>query len=251
MIIDRPHDADMSALRQLWKQAFGDTEGFLDGFFRTGFTSQRCRCLTVEEQLAAALYWFDCNYQNKKFAYLYAVATDEAYRGKGLCRALLENTHRHLQTAGYSGCVLVPGNQQLFNMYEKMGYIAFCPMEQKTVVSGNTAVNIQPVTPNTYMTLRSQRLPAGSILQEEPAFLFASTFCEFYAGEDILLCCAKENSTLYFQEYLGDPALLGSVVNTLGYQNAVVNLPGGDKPFAMYRPLEEIQAPVYFGMPLN
>lgn len=251
MIIDRPHATDVPALRQLWKQAFGDTDGFLDGFFRTGFAFQRCRCLTVDDQLAAALYWFDCDYQGKNFAYLYAVATDETCRGKGLCRALLEDTHRHLYLMGYSGCVLVPGSKELFAMYEKMGYLAFYPIEQKTIPAGDTTINMQPVTPDTYMNLRSQRLPAGSILQEEPAFLFASTFCEFYAGEDVLLCCAKENDILYFQEYLGDPALLGSVVNTLGCQKAFVNLPGGDIPFAMYYPLEEIKAPVYFGIPLN
>ena len=132
-----------------------------------------------------------------------------------------------------------------------MGYLAFCPMEQKSISSGKTAVNIQPVTPETYMTLRNKKLPVGSILQEKPAFSFAGTFCEFYAGEEILLCCAKEKDTLYFQEYLGEAALLDSVVNTLGCHKAVVNLPGVDKPYAMYYPLEEITAPVYFGIPLN
>ena len=42
MRIDHPTDAEISGLRQLWKEAFGDTDGFLDAFFSTGFSPERC-----------------------------------------------------------------------------------------------------------------------------------------------------------------------------------------------------------------
>ena len=122
MNIDQPQTRDLPGLRQLWQEAFGDGDAFLDAFFQTGFAPSRCRCLYFSGDLAAALYWFDCTWENKKVAYLYAVATKKAYRGRGLCTALMEDTHRHLQDLGYHGAALVPGNEKLFTLYEKMGY---------------------------------------------------------------------------------------------------------------------------------
>ena len=81
MIIDYPAENAIPQLRGLWKEAFGDEDAFLDAFFATGFSPDRCRCVTVDGQLAAALYWFDCSWEEKPLAYLYAVATGKAYRG--------------------------------------------------------------------------------------------------------------------------------------------------------------------------
>ena len=102
MTIKQPAVDHIPALRLLWKEAFGDSDAFLDGFFRTGFDAARCRCT---EDVAAALYWFDCTWKGKKLAYVYAVATAEASRCRGLCRMLMEDTHRHLETLGYAGAI--------------------------------------------------------------------------------------------------------------------------------------------------
>lgn len=251
MIIDRPHSADISALGQLWQQGFGDTDVFLDGFFRTGFSPNRCRCIKQGGQLAAALYWFDCRWEGKKLAYLYAIATDEHFRGQGLCRALMEDTHRHLQSLGYTGAVLVPGNKGLFALYEKLEYTPFCPMQTATVEAGSTPVEIQSIDADTYWQLRKKQLPADAVIQDIEALVFAATFCEFYAGKNTLMCLSRENSILYFQEYLGDPSLLPGIVKALDGQKGVAYLPGGN-PVAMYHSLtHNKEMPAYFGIPLN
>lgn len=252
MTIDAPRAGDIPGLRQLWKQAFGDTDGFLDGFFATGFSRWRCRCLHTDGQLAAALYWFDCTWQNKTIAYVYAVATVEAFRGKGLCRALMEDTHKHLQRLGYAGAVLVPGNKGLFSLYEKMGYRAFCPMETVTAEPGNTPAPIQPITPAGYAAARPAFLPAESVLHGGAALDFYATYGQFYQTQGAVFCAAREANTLYFQEYLGDPALLPGILAALRAERGILPLPGGDSPFAMYLPLDSTpQMPAYFGIPLN
>ena len=251
MIIDRPHAADISALRQLWQQAFGDTDAFLDGFFHTGYSPDRCRCIKQDGQLAAALYWFDCRWEGKKLAYLYAVATDEHFRGQGLCRALMEDTHHHLKMLGYAGAVLVPGNKGLFALYEKLGYTPFCPAQTTTVEAGSAPAEIQPIDANTYWLLRKRYLPADAIMQDMEALIFAATFCEFYTGENTLMCLSREDNTLYFQEYLGSSSLLPGIVKALGGQKGVVCLPGGS-PIAMYHSLtHNNEMPAYLGIPLN
>ena len=43
MKIDHPVPEQYQQLVQLWKEAFGDTEEFIDGFFCTAFSPARCR----------------------------------------------------------------------------------------------------------------------------------------------------------------------------------------------------------------
>lgn len=251
MIINAPHTTDIPALGQLWQQAFGDTDAFLDSFFQTGFSPARSRCIKQNGQLAAALYWFDCQWEGKKLAYLYAVATEQAFQGKGLCRALTEDTHRHLNDLGYAGAVLVPGNKGLFSLYEKLGYTPFCPMQTVTVTAMDKPADLRPISADTYRLLREHLLPASSVAQEKEALAFAATFCEFYSGENMLMCLSREDDTLYFQEYLGNPKYLGNIIKTLRAKKGIVPLPGGS-PVAMYHSLTpNKETPAYFGIALN
>ena len=81
-------------------QKWVDEDAFLDTFFSVAFSPDRCRCILDHENLQAVLYWFDATCENQKFAYLYAVATDPASRGRGLCRMLMEDTRRYTDLRG-------------------------------------------------------------------------------------------------------------------------------------------------------
>lgn len=250
MIIDAPQPRDIPQLRRLWTEAFGDPASFLDGFFATGFSPDRCRCLYSPEEPAAALYWFDCFFQDRRYAYIYAVATLEVHRGKGFCRLLMEDTHRHLLDLGYCGAVLVPGSRELFRLYEKLGYRSFCPMEETTVLPQTPAISSTPLSPESYVNLRKEKLPAGGLLQDISAIRFLSTYCRLYRAGDSLFALARENDHIYFQEYLGDPALLPGIIAGFGATAATVRLPGGH-PYAMHLPLVQNAPPAYFGIPLD
>ena len=116
MITKHPKMQDIPALRALWKEAFGDTDAFLDDFFDTCFATKRCLCTMDGEKAAAMCYWLDCFREGKPIAYLYAVATAIPYRGEGLCRSLLGQARAILQEQGYAGILLVPGTPGLFGI---------------------------------------------------------------------------------------------------------------------------------------
>lgn len=251
MIIDKPQDHHIPLLRRLWQQAFGDTDRFLDGFFETGFSFERCRCLLEEDTPLAVLYWFDCSCQGKKLAYLYAVATREDCRGYGLCRVLMENTHLHLKLQGYAGTVLVPGAPGLADMYRKLGYEPFCYADTKTVEAAAAPGNIAPVDPAAFDTLRRQYLPENSVLQEGKTAEFLATFCDLYRGEGCLFCAAREEDRLYIREFLGDTAALPGVIAALQASAAQVRQPGKEV-FGMFHPLTpETEPPSYLGLALD
>lgn len=250
MIINAPRQEDIPALQQLWQEAFGDSMEFIEDFFATGFSGERCLCLHRDGRPVAALYWFDCALEGKKLAYLYAIATEKAYRGRGLCRQLMEATHERLKALGYAAAVLVPAGEKLFSMYAAMGYRGFCPMQSRQIEAKMPPVPVKSLTARQYFGLRRQYLPEKGILQDSAAGYLA-TFAEFYEAEGAILCASREEAVLYVQEFLGDEGLLPGVITALGAQKARLRLPGGES-YAMYLSLSgEFPEDAYLGLSLG
>ena len=239
----------ITELRHLWKQAFGDTDVFLDSFFSAGYAPDRCRYLTADGHVTAMLYWFDCTLGGKNYAYLYAIATDERRRNQGLCRRLMAETHDHLRAAGYAGALLVPGNSTLFRFYEKLGYATCCHVEEFTVSCGEPLV-LRPVDIREYADLRRQLLPAGGLVQEGPTLTFLQRFASFYAGDGFVLAATAEQEKLCVHELLGSACAPG-IVAALHCQEGRIRTPGESKPFAMFYSLDGSAAPSYLGLALD
>lgn len=226
-------DKDIPGLRKLWQQAFGDSDALLDKFFSVGFSTDRCNCIREGAEIVAALYWFDCTWKGKKVAYIYAVATKKAHRGKGLCRRLMEDTHRQLKALGYCGAALVPAEKSLFEMYEKFGYRPFCTVETKT-----QAVSALPpataISPAEYGALRVAFVGDNALLQDRAALDFLAGYGSFYKGENLLFCGYREGENFHLEEAFG------------------LRAPPARKLQAMYLPLDGSEAlPDYFAIPLN
>lgn len=246
MTIDHPVPAQLPALRALWKEAFGDTDAFLDAFFRTGFSPSRCRCVTVDGRVVSALYWFDCEFSGRKTAYLYAVATAKSFRGQGLCRALLADTHALLTSAGYAGTILVPGSDALFRFYEALSYKTCAHISEFSCTAGDHPVSVRPISAGEYAEARRQLLPPDSVIQEGENLAFLQTQADFYMGADFLLAAFREGSTLYARELLGDPAAAPGILRALNCEKGCFRTPGRETPFAMFYPLLPTPAPSYF-----
>ena len=245
MRIDYPGQEKLPQLRRLWQEAFGDEDAFLDLFFSIAFSPDRCLCAQEEGQVAAALYWMDCRLEEKPVAYLYAVATAKAFRGRGICRALMERARQQLAQLGYAGILLVPGSDGLRQMYGRMGYENATYLAEFSEKSGEDRLALRSVTGEEYARLRRERLPQSSVLQEScPAFLKGCY--SLYAGEDCLLAAIKTDDGLICPEYLGDPADLPAILSTLGAPFGRFRTPGKTTPFAMWLPLSEGIAPQYF-----
>lgn len=249
MNINNPTINQIPALRSLWKEAFGDDDDYLDIFFRTAFHPDRCRCIFDSGKAIAALYWFDCSYENKPVAYIYAVATAGSSRGKGFCRQLMEDTHKHLASLGYECAMLVPGNRRLFDMYEKMGYTSCANIRELHAETSFENVCLHVIDKAEYARLRRFLLPADGVVQENENMDFLDNLAKFYMGHGFLLAAYGEGSTLFGYELLGDTSFAPAIVHTLGFSEGIFRTPGGSRPFAMYHKLTDsnIAPPGYFG----
>lgn len=237
---DYPAEEQLPQLRELWKEAFDDEDAFLDTFFETAFAPDRCRCITVDGEVAAALYWFDCRCYDRPVAYLYAVATRKVFRGQGLCRALMADTEHCLSALGYGGIVLVPGQKGLFRMYEGMGYAVCSGIREFSCQKGDAPATMWAVDTEEYARLRRQYLPEGSVVQEGANLSLLAAQCSLYAGEDFLYAEGAE--------LLGNADAAPGILAALGKNSGIFRTPGQERPFAMYRPLTDLPAPRYFGL---
>ena len=248
MRTDHPVPAQLPQLRKLWQDAFGDTDAFLDSFYCTAYSPDRCLCILDGEYAAAALYWIDCTVRQQKLAYIYAVVTDPDYRGRGLCRRLMENTHDLLRSRGYAGAVLVPQKESLRQMYASMGYENCGGLREFSCEAGADPIPLRTVGPAEFASLRRKMLPSDSVIQEDEGLAFLSEQMIFYAGNNLLLAAYAETEILHGVELLGDPDTAPGILRFLGFSGGIFRVPGSEKPFAMFHPLgEDASVPGYFG----
>ena len=166
MRLARPEDRP--ALTQLWHTCFGDEPAVVEDFWKQMWPE--IAVFTLEDCAAMATAMPIC-WQQKKAAYLYAVATDPNRRGEGLCRRLMTEAETWLTDQGYAYAVLSPAEHSLFRFYESMGYKTsfFCGRQVFRDLGSDQTVRI--VSPATYAALRRQYGPTDSV--EYPESLLA------------------------------------------------------------------------------
>ena len=230
MKIDFSDDSKIPELKTLWAQCFSDPMPFIDGFFEAGYSPRRCRCLTEQGRVAAALYWFDMEYRGQKMAYLYGVATAPKYRGQGLCRRLMGNTHDLLHSQGYTAALLLPGEPELRQMYGKLGYRDHCELREFSCQPGQ-AVPLEEISWQAYAARRSGFLPENGATQDGLGFL--ATYAHFYRGDGFLLAAAREGGHLLGLKLLGKTEAAPGILTALGCEKGSFRTPGRGKKTVM------------------
>lgn len=248
MTFEHPSQEHIPQLLTLWKDVFGEHEGFWELFLETAFVPDHCRCIIENQHPIAGLYWFDCSCESDKIAYVYAVVTDPQHRGKGLCRKLMEDVHNLLQEKGYDSVMLMPAEAGLWEMYRKMGYENGTRIRKLSCDAGTTPVQIRNVGTEEYAALRRKLLPENSVLQEGLQLSFLASQAQLMAGEDFLLAAFLDGETLQGMELLGNVAAAPGILRALGCEKGVFQIPGEETYFTMIRKLHSTAAtPEYFG----
>lgn len=236
--------SDIPRLRQLWKDAFGDGDSYLDIFFTTAYAPERCIVLIRDGGIAGGAYWLDCSLEGRKLAYVYAVAIAPAMQSRGLGTLLMEQIHRHLAHRGYDAVLLVPGDERLRQYYRRFGYRTISHHRRFTAAAG-TATSITEIDAPEYARLRRRYLPRGGIVQEGENLALLSALARFYRGEDFLAALSGGGCL----ELLGNEAAAPAITAALCLDQCRFRTPGRDTPYAMGKPLTDAPLPgeLYLG----
>ena len=252
MRIDAPCESHIPRLRAIWREAFGDSDAFLDRFFTLAYSPDRCRIALDSDEVVGGLYWFDYTYNGGRLAYIYAVATAKTHRGRGVCGALMNDTARHLATLGYTGAILVPAEPSLYGFYERLGYTVCSTVREFREVCGRAPVPLEGISAEEYSLRRLEFLPEGAVIQDEPHTLkLLSLEANFYSGDGFILAARKNKGELFGIELLGDASVASGILSALECECGLFRTVGDTRPFAAYLPLKDAEAPRYFGFALD
>lgn len=113
-------------LKALWHKVFGDSEEYLDAFFKTFYRPENTLVFTEGSRAVSALYMVPyaalTEEGEKPVSYLYALSTEPSYRGKGIMSKLIERSLEISRERGYSMSVLIPSEISLFDYYRRFGF---------------------------------------------------------------------------------------------------------------------------------
>ena len=244
---EHPQQIHIPGLRKLWQEAFGDTDAFLDGFFSTAFSPERCMCIVQGERVLSAAYWLDAQLPEGKAAYIYAVATLKECRGRGLATKIMKELEEMLRRRDYVAAILVPAQQPLAEFYGGMGYGFFGGICECSALAKSPGIALRKINAAEYGALRKRYLPAGGVIQDGESLRFLETYADLYAGEDFILAAYGEEDSIFGLELLGNWGKAPYILHTLGVKQGSFRMPGGEK-FAMWLPLARVETPAYFGL---
>lgn len=248
MTFEHPGEIQTAQLIRLWKTVFGEYDGFWELFRDIAYLPDHCLCIAENGQVTAGLYWFDCSCGQDQIAYIYAVVTDPAHRGRGLCRTLMNNVHALLKNRGYASAMLVPADEALRVMYRKMGYEDCTSIGSFSCTRGETSVPVRNVGVEEYAARRRKLLPEDAVIQEGIQLPFLAAQARLLAGENFLLAAYPEKNKLHGVELLGDPDAAPGILKALGCETGTFQIPGTEKPLAMiYKLTGNAVTPGYFG----
>lgn len=119
---------DISQLKSLWKQAFGDEDEYRDDFFLRVFRPEYLLCEECDGIITAMLYKIPCtvrtdNDEEEKAWYLYALATEMSRRGKGIMGRLIAAAKEEIHAQGDKLLFLIPAQQSLVGYYRRFQFL--------------------------------------------------------------------------------------------------------------------------------
>ena len=108
-------------LKKLWIDTFGDTKEYVNSFFDKFYGPDNVIVYKENGKIVSALYMIDycLKYEGEyyKIMYLYALATDKEYRGKGIMSRFIWKADEVMHNEGYAGAFLIPAEESLYDYY--------------------------------------------------------------------------------------------------------------------------------------
>lgn len=116
----------LPTLRDMWKTCFGDSDEYLDIFFRYKYQDNNTLVYIAEGETVASLYMlpYTITFYGQKvpFTYLMGLCTLPEHRNKGYMGKLIWEAHRIINERQIALSILIPAEKRLFDYYNKFGY---------------------------------------------------------------------------------------------------------------------------------
>lgn len=130
VISRKARDKDLSQIKSLWKEAFGDTESFIDWNFMHNYDRENTFLQEIDGEIASVVqiipHTLVADKEKLSVAYIWGMLTNKKQRGKGFARKSFEYILPEMYDRGYDISILTAA---VNGMYEKFGYTTVCNAE--------------------------------------------------------------------------------------------------------------------------
>mgnify|MGYP004548100957 CR=1 FL=1 len=227
---------DLPALTALWARCFGDEEAEIEAFW--DFLFPDITVFLTEEKTAMAVAMPAFLGQSRS-AYLYAVCTAPASRGKGLCRNLIQFAEQQLRQMGIESVFLVPGEPSLFDFYASLGYETCCFCRCFSAAAAEKPERITEVSAAEYAALRRAYGVKNQIEYPERLLQWQQkSGLLLKVGDFGCAAAVKSADGFSLREVLGETPerAAGALAAYFGAETILART-AGNQPFGMGKPL--------------
>ncbi len=113
----------MRDLAALWQTCFGDEDAFIHSFLTRHYYPD---CTFVQREtgrIVSMCFVIPCHTVLGPTAYLYAIATDPNFRGRGYASTLVQRALTTAREHGFTAAMLIPADDGLKGFYQRLGFI--------------------------------------------------------------------------------------------------------------------------------
>lgn len=113
----------MRDIKQLWVEAFGDDEAFVEAFLASCYDPENIYEHREDGDMVAMVHLLPFRtVEGENLYYIYGVATDPQWRGRGLATELMLRALRRAEAEG-KAVVLIPSSEEVKRFYRGFGFV--------------------------------------------------------------------------------------------------------------------------------
>jgi len=204
---------DLDDLATLWAEVFGDPPEFIRAMLTDAKLTECAQCAQADGCVQSAMFAFEgISLGGAKAAYLYALATRESARGRGIGSAVLLSLIRRCFSAGAEIVFLSPASASLADWYRKIaGMQPMAAFADRPQLLTRGTARCTPVSAAAFAAQRQspvglspQLVSAQGVVQRH----FGGGFLQIeIRGETAYACAEKTDSGILIRELFCPEAL--------------------------------------------
>lgn len=238
---------DYNKASVLWQKTFGDTSDTVN-YFLEHFASGNLLVCDNDAEIVSMMLLFESEIviksHNYKAFYIYAAATDEKYRKKGIMSNLLEYAGEIAKSRNAYFLFLKPASEYLYSFYRNNGFENAFFQNHETLY--NSAVKYQ----YDYVKWNDDVIKADKIFSDNTAFQTLNGYASLNISEDRITVKRFVSKDVF--------ALIEDIKNTFYDKKIYVGLPanqtdGNFEKTGMIKCLSDIKpdSKIYLGITLE
>lgn len=185
-VVYADRDTDEEAIRDIWKQSFGDEDDYISFYLEHRMTEENMLIIKQEGKAVSMASFLPVQYLHEgtyiDSCYVYAVATLPEYRGRGFAARIMEFAEELYEQP----LLLAPADESLISYYEKLGFQRAFPHTRQQFTSGvqalevreKSAFSMEEVTAEEYTRIRDYKCAReGYVRWDEQSVQYAMELC--------------------------------------------------------------------------